>query len=204
MKLDDLRRLSMRDAGNWPWPVKSVALVVLLALIVAGGWWFFWSDQLETLDKSRQQEAKLRDEFVAKKQQAVNLDLYVQQKKEIEESFGALLKQLPNKSEMDALLIDINQAGLGRGLQFDLFRPAPQENRSEFYAELPIAVRVTGTYHDMGAFASDIAQLPRIVTLNDISISGAGGGLVMDAVAKTYRYLDEQELAQQRKPKGAK
>jgi type IV pilus assembly protein PilO len=203
MTLDDLRRLNFRDAGSWPWPVKIASLLLLLSLVVAGGYFFFWSDQMETLEKSRNQEKKLRDEFSAKKAQAVNLELYVQQKKEIEESFGALLKQLPNKSEMDALLIDINQAGLGRGLQFELFRPAPSEGFSEFYAELPIAVRLTGTYHDMGAFASDIAQLPRIVTLGDIAIVNSGSGLAMDAVAKTYRYLDEQEMAQ-RKPKGPK
>jgi type IV pilus assembly protein PilO len=201
MTLDDIRRLSFRDAGSWPWVVKIVALVLLLSVVVTLGWFALWSDQIDILDKARQQETKLREEFVAKKQQAVNLELYVQQKKEIEDAFGALLKQLPNKSEMDALLIDINQAGLGRGLQFELFRPAAGESFSEFYAELPIAVRLTGSYHDMGAFASDVAQLPRIVTLNDISILAAGNGLVMDAVAKTYRYLDEQEVARQRKSK---
>jgi type IV pilus assembly protein PilO len=121
------------------------------------------------------------------------------------QAFGALLKQLPNKSEMDALLTDINQAGLGRGLQFELFRPATRERIAEFYAELPITVRVTGTYHDMGAFASDVAQLPRIVTLNDIGITNVKGTLIMDATAKTFRYLDEDEVAKQRKSaKGAK
>jgi len=122
---------------------------------------------------------------------------------EIEQSFGALLKQLPNKSEMDALLTDINQAGLGRGLQFELFRPASQERVADFYAELPISVRVTGTYHDMGAFASDVAQLPRIVTLNDIGIVNDKGTLTMEATAKTFRYLDEDEVANQRKARQA-
>jgi type IV pilus assembly protein PilO len=129
----------------------------------------------------------------------VNFDLYVQQLKEIEESFGALLKQLPNKSEMDALLTDINQAGLGRGLQFDLFRPASQEKLAEFYAELPINIRITGSYHDMGAFASDVAQLPRIVTLNDVGINNTNGVLSLEAQAKTFRYLDEDEVAKQRR-----
>ncbi len=145
------------------------------------------------------EEAKLRVSYSEKKAKAVNLELYVQQLKEIEQAFGALLKQLPNKSEMDALLTDINQAGLGRGLQFELFRPATRERIAEFYAELPITVKVTGTYHDMGAFASDVAQLPRIVTLNDIGIVNDKGTLVMDATAKTFRYLDEDEIAKQRK-----
>jgi len=137
--------------------------------------------------------------YAEKKAKAVNLELYVQQLREIEQSFGALLKQLPNKSEMDALLTDINQAGLGRGLQFELFRPAAQERMADFYAELPISLRITGTYHDMGAFASDVAQLPRIVTLNDVGILNDKGTLTMEATAKTYRYLDENEVAAQRK-----
>src|SRR5262249_52150951 len=130
---------------------------------------------------------------------AVNLELYVQQQREIEQSFGALLKQLPNKSEMDALLTDINQAGLGRGLQFELFKPAAQERLADLYAELPIAVKVTRNHHDMGAFASDVAQLPRIVTLNDLAITNNQGTLTMDAVAKTFRYLDEDEIAKQKR-----
>ena len=123
----------------------------------------------------------------------------MQQLKEIEQSFGALLKQLPNKSEMDALLTDINQAGLGRGLQFELFKPSTQERMADFYAELPISVKVTGNYHDMGAFASDVAQLPRIVTLNDIGIVNDKGTLTMEATAKTFRYLDDEEIAKQKK-----
>ena len=122
-----------------------------------------WKDQYEALDRSQQEEAKLKEQYATKKAKAINYDIYVQQLKEIEQSFGALLKQLPNKAEMDALLTDINQAGLGRGLQFELFKPAAQERMADFYAELPIAVRITGNYHDMGAFASDVAQLPRIV-----------------------------------------
>jgi type IV pilus assembly protein PilO len=204
MNLDDIRRLNIHDAGNWPWAIKGVALAIVFVVVVFLGWLFFWRDQWDALDQARAQEEKLRGEFTAKKAQAINLDLYVQQKKEIEDSFGMLLKQLPNKSEMDALLIDINQAGLGRGLQFELFKPAAHENFSDFYAELPISLKLTGNYHDIGAFASDIAQLPRIVTLNDINIASGKESLVMEAVAKTYRYLDESEIAKQRRDKAAK
>jgi len=205
MTLDDIRRLNFREAGNWPLLPKIAVLGILVVLILLAGAFFDWKDQLDALDTAQNEEAKLRVSYSEKKAKAVNLELYVQQLKEIEQAFGALLKQLPNKSEMDALLTDINQAGLGRGLQFELFRPATRERIAEFYAELPITVRVTGTYHDMGAFASDVAQLPRIVTLNDIGITNDKGTLVMDATAKTFRYLDEDEIAKQRKSaKGAK
>jgi type IV pilus assembly protein PilO len=199
MTLDDIRRLNFREAGNWPLLPKIAVLGLLVILILLAGAFFDWKDQLDALDRAQDEEAKLRVSYSEKKAKAVNLELYVQQLKEIEQAFGALLKQLPNKSEMDALLTDINQAGLGRGLQFELFRPATRERIAEFYAELPITVRVTGTYHDMGAFASDVAQLPRIVTLNDIGIVNDKGTLVMDATAKTFRYLDEDEIAKQRK-----
>ena len=199
MTLDDIRRLNIRDAGNWPLLPKIMILGVLFFLILLAGAFFDWRDQFEALDKAQDEEVKLREAYASKKAKAVNLDLYVQQLKEIEQSFGALLKQLPNKSEMDALLTDINQAGLGRGLQFELFRPATQERMADFYAELPISVRITGNYHDMGAFASDVAQLPRIVTLNDVGIVNDKGTLIMEATAKTFRYLDEEEVAKQRK-----
>lgn len=199
MNLDDIRRLSIRDAGAWPMLPKVVVLGFVFVLIVVLGGLFDWRDQLDILDQAQAQEVSLREQFASKKAKAVNLELYVQQLREIEQSFGALLKQLPNKSEMDALLTDINQAGLGRGLQFELFRPAAQEKLADFYAELPISLKVTGSYHDMGAFASDVAQLPRIVTLNDINIQADKGSLTMDAVAKTFRYLDEDEVAKQRK-----
>lgn len=197
--LEELKRVNPKDPGSWPWPIKLLGLATLLVGIVAAGAVFDWQDQWEALQKSEREEGKLKETFLAKKKEAINLDIYKQQLKDIELSFGALLKQLPNRAEMDALIIDINQAGLGRGLQFDLFKPAPRENMSEFYAELPISITVTGSYHDMGAFASDIAQLPRIVTLNEVKLApGKGGGLVMEAVAKTYRYLDEAEIAKQR------
>jgi type IV pilus assembly protein PilO len=199
MTLDDVRRLNIREAGNWPLLPKLVVLSLILVVIVIAGALLDWRDQFETLDRVQAEEGKLKESYASKKAKAVNLELYVQQLREIEQSFGALLKQLPNKSEMDALLTDINQAGLGRGLQFELFKPATQEKLADFYAELPIAVKVTGNYHDMGAFASDVAQLPRIVTLNDLSIMNDKGTLIMDAVAKTFRYLDEDELAKQRR-----
>jgi type IV pilus assembly protein PilO len=181
-------------------------LIVGLFVIVGLGYVLDWQEQMDELDAGRVREAKLKDEYVAKEQQAINLDLYRQQLREIDSSFGALLKQLPNKSQMDALLVDINQAGLGRGLQFDLFKPAPAETKREFYAELPVTLRLTGSYHDMGQFASDIGQLSRIVTLNDIGLTASkDGSLIMDVTAKTFRYLDEDEVAaQNRAARGAK
>jgi type IV pilus assembly protein PilO len=199
MTFDDLRRLNPRDIGSWPALPKIGALFLLLFLLVFAGYWFDWQNQLETLARDRAKEQDLRTAFLDKKKQAVNLEAYRKQLAEIEESFGEMLKQLPNKSEMEALLTDINQAGLGRGLQFELFRPAPAESRSEFYAELPITIKLAGTYHDIGAFASDISQLSRIVTLNDIALSASKTGLTLDATAKTFRYLDESEVAAQRK-----
>ena len=200
--LNDFRNLNPNDVGTWPLVPRVVVLLGLFVLLLVGGWWFWWSEQLETLAQRQQDELKLKEEFVAKKSQAVNLDLYVQQLNEIDRSFGTLLKQLPSKSEVESLLVEINQSGMGRGLQFELFKPG-QENVKDFYAELPINVRLTGSYHDFGAFAGDIGRLSRIVTLNDMSITGnpqsKDGTLVLDAVTKTFRYLDEEELAAKRK-----
>ena len=199
MKLDDFRNLNPRDIGNWPVLPKLAALVAILIALIFAGYWFDWKGQLESLAAERTKEQQLRDSFLDKKKQAVNLEAYRKQLAEIEESFGEMLKQLPNKSEMEALLTDINQAGLGRGLQFELFRPAQKETTSEFYAELPITIKLTGSYHDIGAFASDVSQLSRIVTLNDVAMVQKEGTLTLDAVAKTFRYLDEAEIAAQRK-----
>ncbi len=204
MTFDDFRRLNFREAGSWPLFPKLVLLGLLVLAIVGVGAWFVWKDQFETLDGAQQEEVRLREQYAQKKVKAINFELYVQQLKEVEQSFGALVKQLPNRAEIDALLTDINQAGLGRGLQFELFRPATQERMADFYAELPISIRITGNYHDMGAFASDVAQLPRIVTLNDVAIANNGGILSLDAVAKTFRYLDEEEIAKQRAAAKAK
>jgi len=195
---DDFRNLSPNDVGAWPLLPRITVLLGLFVAILAAGWWLIWNDQLNVLDQRRQEETRLREEFVTKKTQAVNLDLYKQQMNEIDRSFGALLKQLPNKAEVESLLIEINQSGMGRGLQFELFKPG-QEVQKDFYAELPITVRLTGNYHDLGAFAGDIGRLSRIVTLNSISIAAnqqaKDGSLVMDAVTKTFRYLDDEELA---------
>jgi type IV pilus assembly protein PilO len=198
MTLDDFRRLNFREVGNWAPLPKVIVLSLVVLFIVALGAFFDWKDQWDTLQTAQQEEGRLKEQFTQKKAKAINYDLYVQQLAEIEQSFGALVKQLPNRSEIDALLTDINQAGLGRGLQFDLFRPAPQERMADFYAELPISIKITGNYHDIGAFASDVAALPRIVTLNDVAITNDKGTLTMDAVAKTFRYLDEEEIAKQR------
>jgi type IV pilus assembly protein PilO len=200
--LDQFKYLNPKDPGTWPALPKLLALIAALVALVAAGYVADWQGQMDLLVAGATEEDKLKEEYKGKKQSAVNLDLHRQQLREIDSSFGTLLKQLPNKSQMDALLVDINQAGLGRGLQFELFRPAPQESVKDFYAELPVSVRVTGSYHDMGQFASDIAQLSRIVTLNDIVISPTGKDgsiLAMDTIAKTFRYLDEEEVAKQKK-----
>jgi type IV pilus assembly protein PilO len=198
MNLEDIRRLNFREVGTWPVLPKLVILTAIVVVIVALGALLDWKDQYEALEQDRVEETKLKDQYSQKKAKAINFDLYVQQLKEVEQSFGALVKQLPNRAEIDALLTDINQAGLGRGLTFELFKPASQEKMEDFYAELPISIRITGNYHDMGAFASDVAQLPRIVTLNDVAIANERGTLTLEAVAKTFRYLDEEEVAKQR------
>ena len=199
MTLDDLRRLDPKKIGSWPILPKFGTLLIFLVLIIFLSYWFDWQHQLEQISIEQQKEEQLRVTFLDKKKVAIDLPAYRKQLDEIDKSFGTLLKQLPGKSEMDALLTDINQAGLGRGLQFELFKPAAQETRRDFYAELPITIKVTGTYHDIGAFASDIGKLSRIVTLNDIGLTNVKGGLVLDATAKTFRYLDEGEIAQQRR-----
>ena len=198
--IDDLRTLDTKQPGNWPWAIKVGFFVILFVVIQAAAWFFLWKAQDEEIEKGRAEVAKQKEVFLQKKKLAVNLEAYKQQRAEIEQAFGALLKQLPNKSEMDALLIDINQAGLGRGLAFELFKPAASENFTEFYAELPVNIKVTGNYHDLGAFASDVAKMPRIVLLTNVKIDPPKDGvLAMEAVAKTYRYLDEEEVSKQRK-----
>lgn len=198
--IEDFRRLNPNDVGTWPLVPKVVALLGLFVALLVAGWWFVWQDQLDALELKHNEEVKLKEEFLAKKAQAVNLDLHKQQLNEIDRSFGALLKQLPNKAEVESLLVEINQSGMGRGLQFELFKPGA-EIVKDFYAELPITVRLTGSYHDFGAFAGDIGRLSRIVTLNNLAISSQqkDGAMTLDAVTKTFRYLDEEELARQRK-----
>ncbi len=205
---EDFRTLDPKDPGAWPLVPRIVILAGMFLALIAAAAWFGWQVQYEELDAKRQEEAKLKDDWLAKKKQAVNLDAYRNQMVEIERSFGALLKQLPNAAEMESLLVDINQAGLGRGLQFELFKPGAEVVK-DFYAELPITVNLSGSYHDFGAFAGDIAKLPRIVTLNDIHVTQGKTGevLALATTAKTFRYLDEEEMAarkKQEKAKGAK
>jgi len=196
--LEELRRINPNDPGSWPNQIKAGALAILLVVILLAGYFLDWQEQLEILEQVQTEEATLKQTYLSKKASAVNLDALRQQSTEIEQSLGALLKQLPDKSELDALLVDINRAGLGRGLQFELFKPAASETMREFYAELPVSVRVTGSYHDIGAFASDVAQLPRIVTLHNMEITPTPDRqLVLNAIAKTFRYLDEEEINNQ-------
>jgi type IV pilus assembly protein PilO len=200
INFDDLKNLNPQDPGSWPWSAKLLAFLVVFAAVVTLGVLFDSKDQWDNLQTIQVEEDALKVTFLDKKKQAINLDLIKKQLIETQESLGALLKQLPNKSEMDALLTDINQAGLGRGLQFDLFKPGTESVIDGSFVEQPISIKVSGNYDDLGRFASDISMLPRIVTLNEIGISpSAGGALSMEAVAKTYRYLDENEIATQKK-----
>jgi type IV pilus assembly protein PilO len=191
--------LNRNDPASWPL-VPRVVLFATVTLAIVTGLWFSWlSTSDEELDAERAKEVALREDYKKKLAQAVNLDALKKQREQVQQYVTQLEKQLPSKAEMDALLSDINQAGLGRSLNFDLFRPG-QVGVKEYYAELPIAVRVTGRFHDVGAFAADIANLSRIVTLNNITVMPAkDGNLVMDATAKTFRYLDSNEVAAQRK-----
>ncbi len=195
----DFRNLNPNDIGAWPAVPRFAVLIGLFVGLLVAGYVVVWSEQYGVLDGRREEELKLKDEYVSKKRQTINLSLYEQQLNEIDRSFGALLKQLPNKAEVESLLVEINQSGLGRGLSFELFKPG-QEALKEFYAELPVSVKLTGNYHDLGAFAEDIGRLPRIVTLNNIAIAPQkDGSLSMEAIAKTFRYLDEVEVAKQKK-----
>ena len=196
------RNLDSKDPSSWP-AFPRYALLVVAAVSVVVVLWFLWLSASEAeLEVERAKETTLREEYKVKLGKAVNLDALKKQREQVQQYVTQLEKQLPSKAEMDALLSDINQAGLGRSLQFDLFRPG-QVVVKDYYAELPIAVRVTGRYHDLGAFASDIANLSRIVTLNNLTFApGKEGALVMDATAKTFRYLDSDEVAAQRKAAG--
>jgi len=201
--LSQFRGLALDNVGTWPAAPRFVLWLVVIIAFGVGGWFGLWSSQKEHLEQLQAEELKLKDEYKNKLQQAINLDELRKQREQVSQYVLTLEKQLPSKSEMDALLSDINQAGVGRGLDFELFKPG-QTNVKEYYAELPIAIKLAGKYHDLGAFASDIANLPRIVTLNNLNLAaGKGGALTLDATAKTYRYLDADELASQRKAKQA-
>jgi len=205
--LSQFRDLNPNQPGQWPLlPRLSVWAVVAIAVVVIG-WFVELSSQADDLQAARDKEPALKAEYKTKLAQAINLDALKKQKEEVQTYVTQLEKQLPGKAEMDALLTDINQAGIGRGLIIDQFIPGATETK-EYYAELPISIRVTGRFHDIGAFAADIAALSRIVTLHNLSISpdqksAAGGGLSMEAVARTYRYLDPAEVVEARKA-GAK
>jgi type IV pilus assembly protein PilO len=202
--VEEFKRTNWQDPGTWHFAPKTFVLLAVLVGIPVAGFFLDTRNQIDELERGRAQEERNKQDYLNKKRQAVNLDLHRQQLKEIDTQFGALLRQLPDKSQMDALLVDINQAGLGRGLQFELFKPAQQESAREFYAELPIQVKVIGTYHDMGAFASDVGQLSRIVTLNDVKIDATkDGSLAMEVIARTFRYLDDAEIAERRRATAA-
>ncbi len=198
MKLSDLNSLDFNNIGGWPAPAKAGAIVIICAALLGSGYWFFTKPQLESLERARTEEKDKRATFEAKQLKAANLEPLKAQLEEMKQSFGAMLRQLPNQAEMEGLLVDISQTGLASGLEFDLFEPE-REIRKDFYAEKPIKIEVTGTYHEFGEFVSGVASLPRIVTQHDISIRPKDerhpDQLVMDATAKTYRYLEEEGAA---------
>jgi type IV pilus assembly protein PilO len=197
--LSQFRGLDPKDPSLWPALPRYCSFAAVIIAVVAGLWFVWLSDSEVELEAEQAKEVKLRTDFQAKLAKAVNLEVLTKQREQVLQYVTQLEKQLPSKAEMDALLSDINQAGLGRSLQFELFRPGQVVVR-DYYAELPIAIRVTGKYHDIGSFASDIANLSRIVTLNNLTVSPRpDGNLVMEATAKTFRYLDTAEIAAQRK-----
>jgi type IV pilus assembly protein PilO len=209
--IEELRSLDPQDPGRWPLPFRIGAVAVwFVVLSIVLSYFLVWQNQQPELEHREADEQKLRDEFKSKHAKAVNLEVYKQQLKDIERSFGALLRQLPGKTEVPNLLVDISQTGLAAGLEEKLFQPAAEQKR-DFYAELPIKIRLSGSYHEFGEFVSGIAALPRIVTLHDIEIKPADAksydNLTLDLTAKTYRYLDEEEIAAaeaEKKPKGAR
>jgi type IV pilus assembly protein PilO len=195
----DLNNLDFSNIAAWPTAIKIALIAIVCIAAAVGGYFLDVKGQREKLANAEKQEINLKQEFETKQAKAVNLDAYKQQLKEIEESFGAMLRQLPSKTEVEGLLVDISQTGLASGIEFQLFKPQG-ERFIEFYAELPISMKMTGSYHEFGTFVSGVASLPRIVTLHDISITDDKKGLLtMEVTAKTYRYLDEAELAQQKK-----
>lgn len=190
MNLDELRSLNINDLASWPVPIKIVGIVLVGLVILGAGYWFIIQGELEQYAEATAKEEQLKTTYTNKKLLALNLDAYKQQMEDMQRTFGSLLRQLPNTTEVPDLLVDITQAGLGRGLEFVLFRPEKEQPR-DFYAELPISLQVTGTYHELASFVSDVAALPRIVTFGGINIGGGQGArLTMSATAKTYRYLE--------------
>jgi type IV pilus assembly protein PilO len=204
MTLDDLKNIDLNNISGWPTPIKVVGIALISVLLLAAGYWFLIADELTQYEAEQQKEAALKETFLGKKGLAINLPAYKQQMEEMQQTFGTLLRQLPNKTEVPNLLVDITQAGLGRGLSFVLFKPE-KELPKDFYAELPINIKVTGNFHQLGQFVSDLAVLPRIVTVGNINIAADAktGALSMSAVARTFRYLEPEEI-EALKPKGAR
>lgn len=207
MTLDDLKNIDVNNMSSWPVPVKIAGILIVCGIVLFSGYWFLIKGELEEYGEAQAKEASLRETFLNKKALAVNLPAYREQMEEMEQTFGSLLRQLPNTTEVPDLLVDITQAGLGRGLEFTLFRPE-KEQPKDFYAEMPISVEVRGSYHELAQFVSDVAALPRIVTFGDINITSSAGRdnkLTMSAKAKTYRYLEEGGAAKPAaKPRGRK
>ena len=203
MTLDDLKSIDINNIPGWPLPVKLAGIAIISVVLLFGGYWFLIADELAEYEQVQTKETGLKDTYLNKKGMAINLPAYKLQMDEMHQAFGTLLRQLPNKTEVPNLLVDITQAGLGRGLNFVLFKP-DKEKPKEFYAELPITIRVTGNYHELGQFVSDLAALPRIVTIDNIDIiADAKSNLTMSAVAHTFRYLEPEEI-EALKPKTAK
>lgn len=193
----DINDLDFSNIANWPLAARVIVIVLIAVAVIGLGYWFDIKDQQLRLEQAEKKEGELKSDFEAKARKAANLEAYEQQLEEMRQSFGTMLRQLPNKTEVADLLVDVSQSGLASGLEFDLFKPQGEAPR-EFYAELPISIKVRGTYHEFGNFVSSVAALPRIVTLHDIAITSpadAGGELTMELTAKTYRYLDESEEA---------
>jgi type IV pilus assembly protein PilO len=203
MNLADINNLDLKDITSAPAPVRAVILVLLFLAIIAGGWYLVWSDAKMALDVARQEEQTLRASYSVKKGEVYHYEAYKRRLAEVEQSLAAMLRQLPDRSQMDALLADINQVGVGRGLEFNLFRPGG-ETLADFYATLPVSIKVSGSYHDIGNFVSDLARMPRIVTLHDVMLTPDKESLLnMEARVQTYRYLDDNELAAVRRQKSA-
>jgi type IV pilus assembly protein PilO len=198
--LDDLNELDFNNVGIWPTPIKIFVVILVAVLVLVAGYYMIIEDEIASLETVQQEEQKLRADFIKKQKKAANLEAYRKQLEEMKQSFGTMLRQLPDKTEVAELLVDVSQTGLAAGLEFELFKPLGEVPR-EFYAELPIQVKVTGQYHEFGHFISGLAALPRIVTIHDIKISRTskdeeGADLLLEATAKTYRYLDEDEEGQ--------
>ena len=198
MNLSDLSKLNeldFKDIGNWPVAARTFIVIVLFGALLFAAYWFHHKDQLSSLDRFKSEEVQLKQTFETKQNKAANLQLYKDQLEQMKQSFGAMLRQLPDKTEVADLLVDVSQTGLANGLEFELFKPGAEQPK-EFYAELPIELKIVGDYHQFGGFVSGLAALPRIVTIHDVSIvpnDEGGSKLVMQATAKTYRYLEEEE-----------